>query len=87
MIGYYVLVSMYIDLGVSRSEFELALSQERDGWLTWNENDVSHPLMTILTSVTMMRWEDIPDSDQDDFRRRRAVEVYLVFSYIIINHT
>ena len=37
-----------LDLGVSRSEFELALSQEWDGQLTWNEKDVSHPFMTMI---------------------------------------
>ena len=41
-----------LDLGVSRSEFEIALSQEWGSWLTWNEKDVSDPFMTmILTSV------------------------------------
>ena len=30
-----------LDLGVSRSESEIALSQEWDGRLTWNEKDVS----------------------------------------------
>ena len=46
-----------LDLGVSRSEFEIALSQEWDGWLTWNKKDVIHPLMTmILTCVTMLGW-------------------------------
>ena len=48
-----------LDLGVeiSRSESEIALSQEWDGRLTWNEKDVSHPFMTvILTSVTMVGW-------------------------------
>ena len=46
-----------LDLGVeiSRSESEIALSQEWDGWLTWNETDTSHPFITlILTSVTMV---------------------------------
>ena len=65
-----------IDLGVSRSESEIALSQEWDGWLTWNKKDVSHPFMImILTSVTMVGWADVPDSDQGDFRRRRAVNI------------
>ena len=48
-----------LDLGVeiSRSESEIALSQECDGWLTWNEKDVSHPFMTmILTSVHWPWW-------------------------------
>ena len=55
-----------LDLGVeiSRSESEIALFQEWDGWLTWNEKDVSHPFMTmILTSVTMVGLVDVPDSD------------------------
>ena len=67
-----------LDLGVeiSRSESEIALSQEWDGRLTWNKKDVSHPFMTmILTSVTMVGWEDVPDSDWGDFRRRRAVDI------------
>ena len=65
-----------LDLGVSRSESEIALSQEWDGRLTWNKNDVSHPFMTmILTSVTMMGWADVLDSDRGDFRRRCAVDI------------
>ena len=67
-----------LDLGVaiSRSESEIALSQELDGRLTWNEKNVSDPFMTmILTSVTMVGWEDVPDSDWGDFRRRRAVDI------------
>ena len=67
-----------LDLGVeiSRSEYEIALSQEGDGWLTWNEKDVSHPFMTmILTSVTMVGWADAPDSDWGDFRRPRAIDI------------
>ena len=67
-----------LDLGVeiSRLESEIALSQEWDGRLTWNEKDVSHPFMTlILMSVTMVGWADVPDSDWGDFRRRRAVNI------------
>ena len=64
------------DLGVSRPESEIALSQQMGGRLTWNENDVSHPFMTmILTSVTMVGWADVPDSERDDFRRQRAVDI------------
>ena len=52
-----------LDLGVSRSESEIALSQGWDGQLTWNKKDVSHSFMTmILTSVTMVGWADVPDS-------------------------
>ena len=67
-----------LDLGVEIlwSESEIGLSQEWDGWLTWNEKDVSHPFMTmILTSVTMVGWADVPDSDWGDFRRRHAVDI------------
>ena len=67
-----------LDLGVeiSRSESEIAWSQEWDGRLTWNEKDVSHPFMTmILTRVTMVRWADLPDSDWGDFRRWHAVDI------------
>ena len=65
-----------LDLGVSRSESEIALSQEWDGRLTWKEKDASHPFMTmILTSVTMVGWADVPDSDRGDFRRWRGVNI------------
>ena len=63
-----------LDLGVSRSESEIAISQEWGCRLTLNEKDVSHQFMTMmLTSVTMVWWVDVPDSEQGDFRRRRAV--------------
>ena len=77
-----------LDLGVeiSRSESEIALSQKWGGRLTWKVKDVSHPFMTmILTSVTMVGWADVPDSDWGDFRRRRAVDIssyYYHFYYI-----
>ena len=65
-----------LDLGVSRSESEIAISQEWDGQLTWNEKDVSHPFMTmILTSLTMVALPDVPDSDRGDFRRWRAINI------------
>ena len=61
---------------ISSSESEIALSQEWDGRLTWNEKDVSHPFRTmILTIVTMVGWADVPDSDWGDFRRQRAVDI------------
>ena len=64
------------DLGVSRSESEIALSQEWGGRLRMNEKDVSHPFMTmVLTCVTMVGWADVPDSDRGDLRRRRAVDI------------
>ena len=62
------------DLGYSRSESEIALSQEWDGWLTLNKKDLSHPFM-ILTSVTMLGWADVPDSDRGDFRRWCAIHM------------
>ena len=41
-----------------------------------NEEDVSHPFMTmILTCVTMVGWADVPDGDRGDFRRRRVVDI------------
>ena len=65
-----------LDLGVSRSESEIALSQEWGSLLTMNEKDASHPFMTmILTCVTMVGWADVPDSDRGDFRHRRAVDI------------
>ena len=65
-----------LDLGVSRSESEIALSQKWGGWLIMNEKDVSHPFMTmILTCVTMVRWADVLDSDRGDFRRRCAIDI------------
>ena len=54
------------DIGVkiSRSESEIALAQEWGGRLTMNEKYVSHPFMTmILTSVAMVGWAVVPDSD------------------------
>ena len=70
-----------LDLGVSRSDCEIAVSQEWGGWLTWNEKDVSHPFMTmILTSVTMVGWTDVLDSERGDFRRNVSVpSSYLVY--------
>ena len=54
-----------LDLGASRSESEIAISQEWDGRLTWNEKDLGHPFMTMmLTSVSMVGWVDVPDSDR-----------------------
>ena len=61
---------------ISRPESDIALSQEWDGRLIWNEKDVSHPFMTmILTTLTIKGWADVPDSDWGDFRRRRAVDI------------
>ena len=69
-----------LNLGVLRSDSEIALSQESEGWLTWKKKDTSHPFMTmILTSVTIMGWADVPDSDRGDFRCR---QVFDIFSYL-----
>ena len=69
-----------LDLGVSRSESEIALYQEWGSLLTMNEKDASHPFITmILTCVTMTGWADVPDSDRGDFRRRRAVDISSFF--------
>ena len=78
---------MTLTLDVSRSNFEIALSQEWGAWLTWNEKDESHPFKTmILTSVTMVGWADVPDSDRGDFRRRRAIDIssYMNGSYMCL---
>ena len=65
-----------LDLGVSWSESEIALSQEWGGQLTLNEKDMGHPFMTmILTSVTMVGWGDVPDNDRGGFTCRRAVDI------------
>ena len=62
-----------LEIGVSRSESEIALSQEWGGQLTLNEKDVSHSFITmILSSVTLVGWVDVLDSDS---RRRRAVDI------------
>ena len=66
---------------ISRSTSEIALSQEWDGWLTWKENDVSHPFMTmILICVTMVGWADVPDSDWGDYRRQHAIDISSSYS-------
>ena len=38
---YFVTLSYDLDLEFSRSNFENTVSQEWEGWLTWNERDVS----------------------------------------------
>ena len=63
-----------LDLGVSKSESEIALFQEWGGRLTMNEKDVSHLFMTmILTCVTMVRWAYVPDSDLQTSACRRHI--------------
>ena len=66
-----------LDLGVSRSESEIDISQEWDSLFTWNKKYMSHPFMTmILISVTMVGWVDVPGSDWGDFRLWRAVAIF-----------
>ena len=65
-----------LDLGVSRSKSEIALSQEWGVRLTWNKKDLINSFMTvILTSMTMVGWADVPDSDRGDFRPQRAIDI------------
>ena len=71
-----------LDLGVeiSRSESEIALSQDWNGRLTCHEKDVRHPFITmILTSLTMVGWADVSDSDWGDFRRQRTIDISGLF--------
>ena len=46
------------DLGLnfSRSKFEIALSQESEGWLTWNKRDVSRSFMTMMVTFLCPWW-------------------------------
>ena len=63
-----------------QGQSEIALFQEWDGRL--NEKDVSPPFMImILTSVTMVGWADVPDSDRGDFKRRRAIDISISVGY------
>ena len=61
------------DLGVSGSEFEIALSQEWDGRLTWKEKNGSHLFMIMI--LTKVGWADVRDSDRGDFGYWRAVNI------------
>ena len=55
------------------------LAQRIYGPIDNERKDMSHPFMTmILTCVTMVGWADVPYSDRGDFRRQRAVDIYLV---------
>ena len=75
-----------LDIGGSRSESEIALSEEWGGRLTMNEKDASHPFMTmILTCVTMLGWADVPDNDRGDFRRRCAVNISSLYIILWVN--
>ena len=57
-----------LDLQILRSEFEIALSHEWDGWLTRKERDELsiHDNDSDFCS-TMLGWVDEPDSNQGDF--------------------
>ena len=39
-----------LDLVVSKSKFEIALFEEWEGWLTWNERDLSRSFMTMTVT-------------------------------------
>ena len=43
-----------LDLEGSRSEFEIALSQERSSRLSWNARDVNRPYMTMILTFVWM---------------------------------
>ena len=65
-----------LDLVISRSKFEVALFEEWESWLTWNERDVSWSFMTMTDLwVTMVEWVYVLDSDWGDFKRRRVVDI------------
>ena len=56
-VGYWVsYVTLTFDLTrdlglvISMSTFEKALFEEWEGWLTWNERDVSWPFMTMTVT-------------------------------------
>ena len=44
------------------------------------ESSINIFMTMILTSVTMVGWADVPDSDQGDFRRLRAIDISSNFS-------
>ena len=57
-----------LDLRISRSNFETDISQEWQGWLTWNENvgeSIIHDHDSDLFGWNMVGWVDVPeDSDR-----------------------
>ena len=56
----------------------LKLPYLRNGMVDWHwtKRMSSHPFMTIiLTSVTVVGWADVPDSDRGEFRRQCAVDI------------
>ena len=44
-------LDLRVEISWSESEIHVALSEDWDGWLTWNEKDVSHPFMTMILTV------------------------------------
>ena len=61
-----------LDLGVSRSESEIALSQ--NGVVDWQWTK----RMWVIHDIDLCdhgEWADVPDSDRGDFRRRHAVDI------------
>ena len=72
------------DLDFSRSKFEIGLSQESEGRLTWNEkwcDSIIHDLYRALC-VTVVGWVDVLESDRGDFRHRRTIDI---FTYMCCN--
>ena len=68
---------MTLTLGfLGQSLKKLYLSNGAADWQWTKRMWVIDLFMTmILTCVTMVRWADVPDSDQGDFRHRRAVDI------------
>ena len=65
-----------IDLGVSRSESEIAFI--KNGMTDWHGTKrmwVIHSWAWYWLSVTVVGWVEVPDSDQGDFRHRRAIDI------------
>ena len=58
VVTFNVCLTHDLDLGFSRSKPENAVSQEWDGWLTWNERDVSRknvgPMVWLSTFTSTM---------------------------------
>ena len=57
------------DHDLSRSKFEIALSQKWEDWLACYERDVKHLFMTVTLIFVWpwLVWVDVPDSDLGDF--------------------
>ena len=62
-VGYWINFMMLIidvthvlDLELSRTKFELALSKEWEGQLTWNETDMSRLFLTIAMTFVWPWW-------------------------------